>query len=108
MKNINVEQRIEGFGMLGVIVAIVGGIFAAIGFFQSVGSDPYSAPQQTVAALWTIEGILGILVSSIGLLILTGTKLVEPILRIIERVDHTQPKPTDDDEIADRVAPAAT
>jgi hypothetical protein len=52
-----------------VAVILVGSLIALIGVFAWLLADPGdSAPRQTVAALWLLAGILGVLIAAVGIL----------------------------------------
>lgn len=80
------SAQVDGLTRLGTVIAVVGGIVAANGILSGFTASPGSAPQQTVAALWMIEGLLGLLITAIGLLIVTISKLAGPVLQTISRV----------------------
>ena len=51
------------------VVIFVGAFIAVIGLVAGLSAQPGdSAPRQTVAALWMIEGLLGLLISAVGVL----------------------------------------
>jgi hypothetical protein len=50
------------------VVIFVGAFIAVIGLVAGLSAQPGdSAPRQTVAALWMIEGLLGLLISAVGI-----------------------------------------
>jgi hypothetical protein len=50
------------------VVIFVGAFIAVIGLVAGLSAQPGdSAPRQTVAALWIIEGLLGLLISAVGI-----------------------------------------
>jgi hypothetical protein len=60
-----------------VVVILIGGVIAIIGLFFGLTADVSgSAPRQTVAALWTIEGLIGLLIVAVGILGLTLVRVI--------------------------------
>lgn len=58
-------------------VIVVGALIALIGLINGLAVDPVnSAFRQTVAALWVIQGILGLLIAAVGVL---GATLVHAL-----------------------------
>jgi cation transporter-like permease len=52
-----------------IVVIVIGALVALIGIFAWLFADTGdSALHQTVAALWLLAGILGILISAVGIL----------------------------------------
>jgi hypothetical protein len=52
-----------------ILVIAVGLLIAIVGLAYGLCVDPGdSAPRQTVAALWVVQGILGLLISAVGVL----------------------------------------
>jgi hypothetical protein len=88
-------------------VIFVGAFIAVIGLVTGLTAQPGdSAPRQTVAALWMIEGLLGLLISAVGIVgatIATGRVISATISP--DAADHpsdhhqsNKPKPTLDAE----------
>ena len=62
-----------------VVTIVVGSIFALGGFVAWIGADPAnSAFRQTVAALWLIAALMGLVIAAIGVL---GATIVHAIER---------------------------
>jgi TRAP-type C4-dicarboxylate transport system permease small subunit len=62
-----------------LVTIFVGSIFAFCGFFAWFGADPAnSAFRQTVAALWLIAALMGLVIAAIGVL---GATIVHAIER---------------------------
>jgi hypothetical protein len=61
-----------------VAVIVVGALIAVIGLINGLAADPEnSALRQTVAALWVIQGLFGMLIAVVGIL---GATLVHGLL----------------------------
>ncbi len=57
-----------GFGW-NIAVIVLGGLIALAGFFAGFSADAEdSAIRQTVAALWVLQGLVGLLIATIGVL----------------------------------------
>jgi hypothetical protein len=67
-----------------VAVIVAGVLIAAVGFSAQLLANPgASAPRQTVAALWLIQGLFGLLIATVGIL---GATIVSA-LRHLAAVD---------------------
>ena len=64
--------------VIGLLVAIVG---LGYGLFAGPGD---SAPRQTVAALWVVQGILGLLIAAVGVLGLTYFANLDELEALLE------------------------
>lgn len=63
---------------LGVFIAILGALIALIGLAMGLAADTgNSAPRQAVAALWTIAGLIGLVIAAIG----TGIAAITHVLK---------------------------
>lgn len=61
------------------VVIVIGMLIAFIGFFRnSTAEIANSAIQQSVAALWAIQGLIGLLIAAIGVL---GATIASALLR---------------------------
>jgi len=61
------------------VVVIVAGVFIAlIGLLSGLAANPeHSAVRQTVAALWVIQGLLGLLIAAVGILGATIARAID-------------------------------
>jgi hypothetical protein len=52
--------------MMGVALAVLGGVIAVVTFMNGIGISPSNAPQQAVQELRFVEAILGLVVLGLG------------------------------------------
>jgi hypothetical protein len=74
-----IATKISPALIFNIITIVIGVLVAVVGFAAWIGADPTnSALRQTVAALWLIAALLGLVIAAIGVL---GVSLVHTLRR---------------------------